>query len=120
MQESLKRSMAIAALGLALLSWGCPGDNIVSLRFGFIEVTTVTTGSNLDADGYLLRVTGPSLDWSQRLSSNDTVTVTVTRAGTYTAALEEVAGTCSVEVNPRSVAVVLETTSRVTFNVTCS
>lgn len=58
------RGFFIGILAVALL--GCPSD-IVDIRLGTLEVSAVTTGANLDPDGYQARVTGGQVDATSTL-----------------------------------------------------
>jgi len=84
---------------------------------GSLTVSTSTTGSNLDPDGYTVTLDGTS---SQTIAINDAVTVTGP-AGDHPVALSGVAANCTVSgVNPRTVTVPAGGTGSTTFAVTCS
>jgi WD40 repeat protein len=85
---------------------------------GSIQVTTSTTGSNLDADGYLLSLDGGA---SQPIGINTSLTLSGRAPGTHTLALSGVATNCRTEgENPRTVELVAGNTVTVTFTTNCT
>jgi hypothetical protein len=83
---------------------------------GILTVTTGTTGSNPDADGYTVTVDGTS---SQAIASNGSATFTVP-AGANPVALSGVASNCAVSgANPGTVTVPAGGTGTATLGVTC-
>jgi hypothetical protein len=83
---------------------------------GSIQVTTATTGSYLDPDGYFVRVDGGP---DQPIGTNATITIVSVSGGDHTVWLGGVAPNCSVDgANPRSVSVNGGTTEAA-FPVTC-
>ena len=84
---------------------------------GSLRVTTSTTGSNLDPDGYTLTIDGTI---SQPIATNGSVTYPGP-AGNHPVALSGVAANCTVGgANPRTVTVPAGGTGTTTFSVTCS
>jgi hypothetical protein len=84
---------------------------------GSLTVTTSTTGSNLDPDGYTVTVDGSA---SQPIATNGSVTFTGP-AGDHQIALSGVAGNCTVSgANPRAVNVPAGGTATTTFSVSCA
>jgi hypothetical protein len=84
---------------------------------GSVEVTTSTTGAELDPDGYTLNVEGES---GVAIGLNETLTVDDVSAGERTVELAGVASNCSVAgENPRTVTVTDGGTVSTTFDVTC-
>jgi hypothetical protein len=87
---------------------------------GVIEVSAATSGVEMDADGYTVRVDGVGV---QVLGINGTVRFTGVAVGSHTIRLEGVAGNCSVADTPRAVDVtaggITRDTARTTFQVTC-
>jgi Tol biopolymer transport system component len=84
---------------------------------GSIQVTSSTTGANLDSDGYTLTV---DIEAAQDLGSNATLALDGLSAGTHVLALTGVAGNCHLDgENPRTVEVVPGATPAVTFAVSC-
>ena len=84
---------------------------------GGLAVTTSTTGSNVDPDGYTVTVDGSR---SQAIATNGSVSYTGLSAGDHTVALSGVAGNCSVSgANPQTVSVPAGGTASTTFSVSC-
>jgi len=84
---------------------------------GSIRVTTATTGSDLDPDGYFVRVDGGP---DQLIGTNATITITGVAAGDHTLWLGHVAPNCAVDgTNPRTISVTSGATTEITFAVTC-
>lgn len=85
---------------------------------GSLTVTTSTTGSNLDPDGYTVVVDGGAA--SQPIATNGSVTFTGP-AGDHTIALSGVAANCTVSgANPRTVTVPAGGSTSTTFAVSCA
>jgi hypothetical protein len=85
---------------------------------GNLTVTTSTTGSNLDPDGYTVTVDGGAA--SQPIATNGSVTFTGP-AGDHTVLLSGVAANCAVSgANPRTITVPAGGTASTTFSVTCT
>ena len=85
---------------------------------GDLSVTSNTTGSNLDPDGYAVTVDGGA---TQAIATNGTVTFTGLTAGSHSVQLSGVAGNCAVSgANPQTVTVPSGGTASTTFTVTCS
>jgi hypothetical protein len=85
-------------------------------REGDLEVTTSTTGSDLDPDGYTVTVDGTM---SQAIGINESVTFTGLAEGDHNVVLTGIVDNCSVSANPRTIAVVFNSTVTTTFDVTC-
>lgn len=85
---------------------------------GILEVTTSTTGQNLDADGYEVTLDdAPAL----AIDINATASITGVDAGSHDVRLAGVAGNCQVGGdNPQSVTVPGGGTVQVTFDVVCT
>jgi hypothetical protein len=114
-------AVVLCAVLTSFLTAGCGSDDFVSLPPpGTLLVTVTTSGSNVDPDGYQVGVTGPGLNVTVSIGVDDTATFSIFEAGTYTVQLAQVAANCSVDENPRAVVMALDTTSTVTFAVTCS
>ena len=107
----------MAAALLTLLGTAC-NDSPTAARVGTIRVTALTSGDDVDADGYLLVVAGTSLE--VRLGTQQTADVRTVTAGAHTVTLENVASNCSVTGDAaRSVTVETGQTSDVTFEIVC-
>jgi Tol biopolymer transport system component len=85
---------------------------------GDLEVTTVTTGDDIDADGYSVAVDGGT---AQAIDASDSLTVTGLTVGDHDVELGDVASNCTVGGdNPRIVAVSGGGTATTQFDVTCT
>src|SRR5207248_282898 len=85
---------------------------------GNLTVTTSTTGSNLDPDGYTATVDGGA---SQSVGTNGSVTFTGLSAGSHSVALSGVAANCSVSgANPQTATVPSGGTATASFAVSCA
>jgi hypothetical protein len=85
---------------------------------GDLDVTTVTTGSDLDPDGYTVTVDSTT---SQAVGTNATVRFSALAEGSYTVRLTGVAANCAVsDSNSRTVALVAGGVASTTFDVTCT
>src|SRR6266480_6147501 len=82
---------------------------------GAIVVSTVTTGSSLDPDGYTVTVDNGS---SQHIATNGVVTFTGLSIGNHTVTLSGVAPNCSVN-NTVTVTIPLVGSGSTTFTVNC-
>jgi hypothetical protein len=84
---------------------------------GSINITTATSGFDVDVNGYRARVDSAP---EQPLGTNAAITVTGVAAGEHTVRLADVATNCSVEgANPRTVSVASGATTEVAFVVAC-
>jgi len=85
---------------------------------GTIRVTTITSGADVDADGYLVGVDGGP---TTAIPSSGVLTMTPFKAGTHSVRLTGIADNCTVaEPNPSVVNVTLAETTAVTFTITCT
>jgi hypothetical protein len=85
---------------------------------GDLEVTSVTTGSDVDLDGYTVTVDGTT---SQASGANATVRFSALTEGSHTVTLSGVAANCAPKgSNPRTVTVVAGSVVTTTFDVTCT
>src|SRR5437016_2173055 len=84
---------------------------------GSLAVTTNTTGSNLDPDGYTLTVDGGQ---SKAIGINNTVTISGLSPGDHSVQLNGVAQNCTVTSNPRTVGITAGSTTTTTFTVICA
>ena len=108
------------ALALAASAWlGCsdgagpqPGPST-----GAVEVTTATSGTDPDADGYMVFLDGVEV---QAIASAATTTLEDLSAETHVVGLTGIAANCTVEGgNPRGVVVGPGDTASASFTVTC-
>jgi len=92
-------------------------DVVCTAIVGSVEVTTSTTGTNLDPDGYTLNVEG---ELPVAIGINQMLTVNDVAAGDRTVELTGLASNCSVSgQNLRTVTVTEGGTVSTTFDVTC-
>src|SRR5207253_689325 len=85
---------------------------------GDLTVTTGTSGSNIDADGYTVTVDGGA---SQAIGTNGSVTFSGLSAASHTVVLSGVASTCSVSGGTsRTVSVPAGGTASTSFSVSCT
>src|SRR5437773_7572271 len=84
---------------------------------GNLAVTTNTTGSNLDPDGYTLTV---DRGQSRAIGINNTVTISGLSPGNHSVQLTGVAQNCTVSWNPRTVSITAGSTTPTTFTVSCA
>ena len=85
---------------------------------GNLTVSTSTTGSNLDPDGYTITVDGGA---GQAIGDNASVTFSGLSAGTHTAVISGVASNCSVSGGTsRTVSVPAGGTATTSFSVSCA
>ncbi len=85
---------------------------------GSLTVTTSTTGSSLDPDGYAVTVDGTN---SQAIPIDGSVTFTSLAAGSHSVALSGVAATCAVSSpNPQTVTVPSGGAATVSYTVSCT
>lgn len=85
---------------------------------GTLRITTVTSGAQLDPDGYLFSVDGGT---SQPIGVNATATMVSVAAAQHIVGLSDVAGNCTVQsTNPQSVTVSAGVTTDAIFVVTCT
>ncbi|HEX6967055.1 MAG TPA: hypothetical protein VF166_14780 [Gemmatimonadaceae bacterium] len=109
---------ALLAGGAILTIAACGKDNsITGTKTGTLKVTTVSTGQNIDADGYTVSVdNGPT----QPIGASATITINDLGVGSHSVALGGIASNCTVDKNPQNVGVQAGATAQVTFNVTCT
>ncbi len=108
------------AILFTLTTWlalsGC-SDSTGPTTTGSIEVTTVTTGSPLDPDGYVLTVDGGE---EQAIGVNETVTLAEVEEGDHELELTGLTPGCTVNSpNPLVVTVVTGETVPASFVVAC-
>lgn len=125
MKHTKTRTTTIRLLTLCLLLTGAVfagcGDEPfdIELRDGELEVRIVTTGTNLDSDGYRVEIdTRPDLD--EDVDVNDVVVIDIFPVGTYTVELRDVASNCDVDDDDQQVELDDDRRTFVTFNVVCS
>src|SRR5437867_3852872 len=87
---------------------------------GSLGVTTTTTGTDFDPNGYSLTVAGVSYQRLWGVPVNGSVTLPGVPVGEHSVTLNELAPNCAViGANPQTVTITAGTTSQVAFAVTC-
>lgn len=105
-------SVPFAATGTATFTVNC------AARTGTLDVTTATTGDDLDPDGYTITVDGTQ---SRSIGINATVTFTGLTEGDHAVQLTGVINNCTVtSANPDTVTVPFNGSAATSFSVTCS
>src|SRR6266550_1361489 len=84
---------------------------------GNLTVSTSTTGSNLDPDGYTVVVDGSQ---SKAIGFNNSVTFSGLSPGNHSVQLNGLAQNCTVSSNPRTVSITAGSTTKTTFSVGCT
>ena len=85
---------------------------------GAVQVTTTTTGADLDPDGYSAIVDSAG---GPNVAANGTVTITRLSPGAHSITLSNIAANCTVTPpNPRSVSVTVGATTAVAFDISCT
>ena len=117
MRSYLRFAAHALTLGPSLILVACGGDDLVSPTAGNIAITTTTTGTEPDTDGYFVSVNdGAEIG----IGSNGTHQVTDLTAGIHTVGLDGMAANCQLAgENPRTVSVEAGATATVQLNVTC-
>ena len=118
------RKQRYAKLGLLLMSAAtmsmvsCGDDKIAGPTDGTILIGARTSGSDFDANGYLVSVNSSQ---GQPIGNLDTIYVTALEPGDYVVSLGGVADNCTVptEANPQTAPVAAGDTVEVLFDVTC-
>ena len=111
------------ALVTPLLILGCDWNSPVSItlpEMGTLRVTTETSGSNLDPDGYQLTVTGETLNTNRAIGLNDSAMFSVVRGADCAVELSDIAANCSTDANRQVVSVPVGNVTTVTFTVACT
>jgi hypothetical protein len=112
----------LLALALPLLS-GCGNDPAPPMEpetRGSIQVTTSTSGAELDSDGYTMSVTSSSGSSSRSIGVNDEVTLEDLNPGDYSVELAGLQLNCQVAgQNPRMLSVQAGDTTETTFEIGC-
>ena len=114
--RQLFRCFALALVATAL---ACGGDSLViPPTTGTLQVTTSTSGTDPDANGYIVTVDGSD---HGTIAAAGTVSVAALAAGDHVAGLSGVAGNCQVQGdNPRTVSVTAGATATAAFTVVCT
>jgi hypothetical protein len=120
MEFSISKRVAACSGALILTVGACGEEDNSALNpgpLGDFAVITISSGDELDLNGYVIRVDDIA---SAGIGANDSVEFQARAVGTYTVELTEVAANCSVNGdNPRSVQVIADSLTNTTFEVTC-
>ena len=89
----MRLSIFVGLVGLAAVT-GCADSGVDPSQVSSVRIITATGGTNLDADGYHVTLSGvPGV----HIGINDTVTFTGVVFGDKTLTLDSVAGNCAVQ-----------------------
>jgi hypothetical protein len=106
-----------SVLSAVVLLVGACGDRDTGVEVPDLQVTTSTTGTDLDPDGYSLSVDG---DEGRAVGATDTLELTGLSAGDHDVSLGGVIENCTVQgENPRTVHIASGSTSQTDFLVVC-
>jgi hypothetical protein len=111
------RLSGFLVVGICLGFAACGGDSItIPPTTGTLEITTATTGSEPDPDGYTLQV---DTQQPQVIGSAATVRIDQLAPGPHSVLLSGLAANCTVSDNPRTVNIVVGETSSALFELSC-
>lgn len=119
LQRSIPVHVSVGILALLVAACGDSnggGGTEPTADTGSITASAMTTGNDLDPDGYTVTVGSASLS----LSINGTVTFTGVTTGSHSVQLSGVAANCEAGTNPQSATVQADQTTSVSFAVVCS
>jgi Tol biopolymer transport system component len=108
-----------SGFGIALLLstvLSCAGDTTAPPTTGTLEINVATTGTDIDADGFVL---GIDNDFPRGIASNASLSLTLP-PGTHTLALSGLAINCDITTAPSSANVSLGVTTRVDLRAACT
>lgn len=113
----MKFTLSSVLVALIIAAVGCGDDDPAAPAPGDLEIVTVTTGENIDTDGYELTIDGEA---GPAIGANATVTREDVSPGAYLIQLGDVALNCTVQGdNPRTVDVLAGQTATTQFDVVC-
>jgi hypothetical protein len=100
---------------------GCMEESSTGLRAppptGSLEITTRTTGENIDSNGYTCLL---DFNSSDPMGVNQTAILSGLSVGDHSVALAGIADNCRLSgSNPRWVSVAADQTAQITFSITC-
>jgi len=118
----MSRLLSFGLVTLLLAGVGCSGDDDPSgpvnpvIDTGTLSVTAVTTGDDIDPDGYTLLIDNGE---SGSIGANVTAFRDLV-VGSYLVELTDIAGNCAVSgSNPRTEGITKDATTATVFDVTC-
>jgi len=109
-------NLKIALLFVTAALSGCAGDSTAPPTTGTLELNVITTGVDIDVDGFVLTVDG---GFPRGIPANGTPSTTLS-PGTHTLALGGLAFNCDFTTAPASVDIVLGTTTRLDVVASCT
>jgi hypothetical protein len=114
-----RKRLDLLVLGLLATAAGCGGGDLtVPSTTGTLEVTTATSGSEQDGDGYSVRIDAGA---AQAIGTAATLTMGDISPGNHTVQLADVAPNCTVSgENPRTTSVTTGETATIAFVVSCA
>lgn len=112
----MKLQILASILGVGLMAVACGDDEESVTTTGTLEVVTLTTGADIDADGYTVAIDGEE---GPAVGANSSVTVPNLTAAEYTVGLLGIALNCQTTDNSRSASVVAGQTESTVFDVAC-
>jgi hypothetical protein len=107
-------------LGVLLAASGCGSSESPppSPAKGSIQVTSSTTGTNPDVDGYTVRLDGGT---AQRIGANGPLALPDIATGAHSLTIGDIAGNCTLaQANPAPVTVVANEATAVALSVSCA
>lgn len=119
MELSISKRLFLTYCGALILVLGACGDDSAADPGprGDFSVKTVSSGAELDPDGYEIRVDDI---FAATIGVNDSVEFSSRAVDTYSVELTEVAGNCAVAGNnPRPLLVIADSQTGTTFEVAC-
>lgn len=115
---SLQYFLSGLLLSLSAVALACSGDDLSGPTTGSIEVTTATSGAEVDPDGYIVQV---DADQPQPIGSSSTFRSASVSPGNHTIRLAGMASNCALAGdNPRPVTIAAGETTAVLFQAICS
>ena len=112
-----RRHFGIASLLLASVLSACGGDSTSPPTTGTIDINVVTSGVDIDGDGFLLAVDGGS---TRAISANGTLSVSELPPGSHTLTISGLAFNCDVNTAPASAAVTAGQATHVDILASCT
>jgi probable HAF family extracellular repeat protein len=108
---------SLLAAGAVLIGLSCGGGDVTAPTTGSLEITTATSGSEPDIDGYAVTVDGGG---AASIASNGSVRRDNLESGSHSVHLAGMAANCGVDGdNPRSVTVTPGGTATASFSISC-